>query len=128
MKKVLPLLLFVVSTASAQTMYKMQSPPIYDKDGTVYQLKQVFDHKPLTRDSINFLKESADYVKSIELYFKNKRGVKSYEAVVADVKVNSDGSVYVKPLNKFRSSWYKYTDANVKVGDTIWISREEAVN
>ena len=61
MKKVLAILAFTVSTASAQTMYKMESPMIYDEDGNQYQMRDVLDHKPTHQDSIEFDKAVKDY-------------------------------------------------------------------
>ena len=54
MKKVITILALVTSTASAQTMYKMQSVPIYDSLGNQYQLREVFDHLPTSQDTIEF--------------------------------------------------------------------------
>lgn len=127
MKKVLAILAFVVSTASAQTMYKMESLPIYDEDGNLYQMREVLDHLPTKQDSIDFDKSVKKYCIEINLANKRRRGVKLYQAVVADVRVSKKGSIAIRPAAKFKSPWYRYYDDKVKIGDTIWISREDAI-
>jgi len=127
MEKLLAILLLTVTTASAQTMYKMKSIAIYDSLGNQYQLQQVLDHLPTKEDSITFDNEAKKYVADILRVHKEKRGVRSYQAVVAEVRISKNGHVAIKPITKFRSPWYRYNDPNVKVGDTIWISREDAI-
>ena len=127
MKKLLVLLTLATSSVSAQTMYKMESVIIYDSLGNQYQMRQVLDHLPTKEDSIAFNRDAKKYVAEISRVHKQKRGEKLYQAVVAEVSVSKNGHVSIRPVTKFRSSWYRYNDPNVKVGDTIWISREDAI-
>ena len=126
-KKLLLVLAIGVSSASAQTMYKMESPAIYDEDGQMYQMRQVIDHLPTHDDSVDFEKAVKSYCLQIDRARKLRAGVKQYQAVVAEVRINKKGHVAVRPVTKFRSPWYRYYDTNVKVGDTIWISREDSI-
>ena len=128
MKKLLTILVLATSTASAQTMYKMECIPIYDEDGNLYQMRQVYDHLPTKQDSIDFEKSAKKYMIEIDQAHKASKGIKTYQAVVAEVRVDKKGNVAIRPTSKFRASWYRYYDENVKVGDTIWISKEEAIN
>ena len=128
MKKLLTILLLATTTmVKAQQMYKMESVVIYDSVGNQYQLREVLDHLPTAEDSVRFQRDARKYVAEISRVHKEKRGVKLYQAIVAEVRVNKSGSVSIKPVTKFRSPWYRYNDPNVKVGDTIWISREDAI-
>lgn len=127
MKKLITILAIGISTAHSQTMYKMESPLIYDEDGNQYQMRQVLDHLPTQQDSLEFKKSVNKYLAEINVALKHKRGVKQYKAVVSEVRVFKSGHVAIKPITKFRSPWYRYPDPNVKVGDTIWISREDAI-
>ena len=127
MKKALVILAFVTSTASAQTMYKMQSPPIYDSLGNMYQMREVFNHLPTHDDSVEFDKAVKSYCIQIDRALKHRKGVKQYQAIVSEVRVSKNGHIAIKPTTKFKSPWYRYNDPNVKVGDTIWISREDAI-
>ena len=127
MKKLITILAIGVSTAHSQTMYKMQSPPIYDSLGNMYQLREVLDHYPTKQDSINFEKAVKSYCIEIDRALKHRRNVKQYRAVVAEVRIGKKGHAAIRPITKFRSPWYRYPDPNVKVGDTIWISREDAI-
>ena len=127
MKKLIAILAIGVSTAHSQTMYKMQSPPIYDEDGQMYQMRQVLDHLPTPQDSADFEKAVRKYLVDINIAFRNRHNVKQYQAVVAEVRINKKGHVAIKPTSRFKSPWYRYPDPNVKVGDTIWISREDAI-
>jgi hypothetical protein len=127
MKKVIAILMFVTSTASAQTMYKMQSVPIYDSLGNQYQMRETFDHLPTSQDTIEFNKATMSYCRQIDRALKLRAGVKQYQAVVSEVRISKNGNVAVRPTTKFKSPWYRYSDPNVKVGDTIWISREDAI-
>jgi len=126
MKKILAILTFTVSTASAQTMYTMQSPPIYDEDGNMYQMRDVMDHLPTHEDSVAFEKAVKKYCIEIDKARKSRLGIKQYEAVIGEVRIDKDGNTVVKPTTKFKSEWYRYY-GNVKVGDTIIISREDAI-
>jgi hypothetical protein len=127
MKKTLAILAFVTSTASAQTMYKMESPPIYDEDGNQYQMRDILDHYPTKQDSIEFNKAVKSYCLQIDRARKLRMGVKQYQAIVSEVRISRNGHVAIKPTTRFKSPWYRYYDPNVKVGDTIWISREDTI-
>ena len=127
MKKLLAILAFAVSSASAQTMYKMESVIIYDSLGNQYQMRQVLDHLPTRQDSVEFDIASKRYVSEISRVHKQNRGEKLYQAIVSEVRIGKNGRVAIRPVSKFRSPWYRYNDANVKVGDTIWISRQDAI-
>lgn len=127
MKKILTLALVTISTgAFSQTMYKMESIPVYDSLGNVYQTRQVFDHLPTREDSIQFQREASSYVAQMTRAHKQGRREVSHRAVVAEVRIHN-GKVVIKPTSKFRSPWYRYFDPSVKVGDTIWISRQDAI-
>lgn len=127
MKRVLAILALTVSTASAQTMYKMESIPIYDEDGNLYQMRQVIDHLPTHDDTIEFDKSVKEYLVEIYKARRLKMGIKQYEAIVSEVKTDKNNNLVVKPKGKFKSTWYKCYDGSVKVGDTILISREDAI-
>lgn len=126
MKRALSILAFFASSAKAQTMYKMESIPVYDSVGNVYQTRQVFDHLPTKEDSVRFEREARSYVAQMTREHRQGRGVVSHKAVVAEVRTHN-GRTMIKPTTKFRSPWYRYFDSNVKVGDTIWISRQDAI-
>jgi nickel-dependent lactate racemase len=128
MKKILTLALLAISIgASSQKMYTMQSPPIYDQDGTVYQVRQVLDHLPTHNDTLEFDKSIKKYCIEINRANNQKRGVRQYQTIVAEVRISKKGHVAIKPTTRFKSPWYRYYDETVKVGDTIWISREDAI-
>jgi hypothetical protein len=127
MKKLTLLLSIISINASAQTMYKMESLPIYDEDGNVYQMRQVFDHLPTSEDSAIFKKDTKNYMVEIDRARKEKMGNKSYQAIVADVRSDKQGNIVIKPNSKFKSSWYRCWDKEVKIGDTIWISKDDAI-
>jgi hypothetical protein len=128
MKKILTLTLLAISTgAFSQTMYKMESIPIYDSLGNQYQMRETFDHLPTSQDTIEFNKATISYCKQIDRALKLRAGARQYQAVVAEVKISKNSHVAIKPTSKFKSPWYRYYDVNVKVGDTIWISREDAI-
>jgi len=128
MKKILTLALLAISIgAFSQTMYKMQSVPIYDSLGNQYQMRETFDHLPTSQDTIEFNKATISYCKQIDRALKLRAGARQYQAVVAEVRISKKGHVAIRPVTKFRSPWYRYHDENVKVGDIIWISREDAI-
>ena len=127
MKKLITILAIGVSTAHSQTMYKMQSPAIYDEDGQAYQMREVFDHLPTSQDSLDFEKAVKKYLTEINYAFRQRHNLKQYRAVVAEVKIGKNGHAAIKPTTKFKSPWYRYPNPNVKVGDTIWISRQDAI-
>ena len=128
MKKIITtaVVMLAIINANAQTMYKMESPMIYDEDGNVYQMRDVLDHKPTHEDSVTFDKAVKDYYKQINKNRNLRLGVKSYEAIVGEIKIDKDGNKVFKPTTKFKSEWYRYY-GNVKVGDTITITKEDAI-
>jgi hypothetical protein len=128
MKKILSTAIVTLAliNAKAQTMYKMESPAIFDEDGNMYQMRDVLDHKPTHEDSVAFDKAVKEYIKQIDKARKLRLGIKQYEAVVGEVRIDKDGNTVVKPTAKFKSEWYRYY-GNVKVGDTIVITREDAI-
>ena len=77
--------------------------------------------------SISFQNEAKRYIADILKAHKHRRGEKLYQAIVSEVRISKNGYVSIRPITKFRSPWYRYNDPNVKVGDTIWISREDAI-
>lgn len=116
----------ILMSAKAQTMYKMESPMIYDEDGNVYQMRDVLDHLPTHQDSIDFDKAVKDYCKQINKNRNLRLGIKQYEAIVGEIRIDKDGNKVFKPTVKFKSEWYRYY-GNVKVGDTITITKEDAI-
>ena len=115
--------MLLVANANCQSMYKMESLPIYDYDGNLYQLRQVFDHIPTHTDTIEFNRDMNKYIYDLD---KAKNKSKQYKAIVSQVKTYKDQTI-IKPNSKFKSDWYIYYDSNVKVGDTIFISKEDAI-
>lgn len=127
MKKLMVILAIGISSASAQTMYKLESVPIYDSLGNQYMIRSVYDHLPTTKDSADFLKESNDYVFTTLRSLKKQEETKLYTVKVAQVRYDKNGNAQIKPTEKFRSEWYKCSDKSVKVGDSILITRKDAV-
>ena len=127
---IIAILILLVANANSQSMYKMEILPIYDEEGNLYQLRQVFDHIPTNADTIEFSKDVKNYMselnKAKKLIEKAQKS-KQYKAVVSEIKKDKEGNTVIKPNNKFKSDWYKCYDVNVKIGDTIFISKEEAI-
>ena len=116
----------ILMSAKAQTMYKMESPLIYDEDGNQYQMRDVLDHKPTHDDSVKFDKAVKEYLKQINQARNLRLGVKQYEATVSEIRIDKDGNKVFKPTEKYKSEWYRYY-GDVKVGDTITITKEDAI-
>jgi hypothetical protein len=127
MKKILVILAIGVSSASAQTMYKLESIPVYDEEGNVYQMRSVYDHLPTSADSAEFFAASRTYVYTTSKELKKEQGAKFYTIKVGQIKYDTNGNLLVKPTEKFRSEWYRCQDKKVKVGDTILITKDDAV-
>jgi len=127
MKKLLIILAIGISSASAQTMYKLESVPIYDSLGNQYMIRSVYDHLPTSKDSADFLRESNDYVFTTLNSLKKQEETKLFTIRVAQVRYDKNGNVQIKPSDKFRSEWYRCSDKSVKVGDSVLISRKDAV-
>jgi len=127
MKKLITILAIGISTAHSQTIYKMESPLIYDEDGNQYQMRDVLDHEPTHDDSVAFSKSVKEYLKQIDQARKLSLGIKSYEAIVSEIRIDKDGNKVFKPTVKFKSVWYRYY-GNVKAGDTITITKEDAID
>lgn len=51
----------------------------------------------------------------------------TYPVIVADVRINKKGRASIKPCSRRREPWYRYSDANVKIGDTIWVSNNDRI-
>lgn len=128
MKKIVTTATVVLAliSAKAQTMYKMESPMIYDEDGNQYQMRNVLDHLPTKQDSIDFDKAVKDYCKQIGKARNLRLGIKTYEAIVSEIRIDKDGNKVFKPTEKYKSEWYRYY-GNIKVGDTITITKEDAI-
>ena len=128
MKKIVTTAAVVLAlmSAKAQTMYKMESPAIFDEDGNMYQMRDVLDHKPTHEDSVAFDKAVKKYCIEIDKARKLRLGIKQYEAIVGEVRIDKNGNTVVKPTTKFKSEWYIHY-GDVKVGDTIMITKEDAI-
>lgn len=126
MKKLLLILCIGIGSASAQTMYKLESIPVYDEEGNVYMMRSVYDHIPTSKDSAEFFASSRDYVYTTRRELKKEEGTKLYRIKVAQIKYNTKGDMLVKPTEKFRSEWYRCHDKSVRVGDSILITRDDA--
>ena len=128
MKKIVTTAAVVLAliNAKSQTMYKMESPFIYDEDGNQYQMRDVLDHKPTHEDSVAFDKAVKKYCIEIDKARKLRLGIKQYEAIVGEVRIDKNGNTVVKPTTKFKSEWYIHY-GDVKVGDTIMITKEDAI-
>ena len=128
MKKIITTaaVMLAIINANAQTMYKMESPLIYDEDGNQYQMRNVLDHLPTKQDSIEFEKAVKDYCKQINKNRNLRLGIKQYEAIVSEIRIDKDGNKVFKPIEKYKSEWYRYY-GNVKVGDVITITKEDAI-
>ena len=127
MKKLLVILSIGISSASAQTMYKLQSVPIYDSLGNQYMMTSVYDHLPTSKDSADFFKESSEYVFTTKKALRKNETTKGYSVRVAEVKYDKDGNALIRPDTKFRSQWYRCDNKNIKVGDSTLITREQAI-
>jgi hypothetical protein len=128
MKKILTTAIVTLAliNAKSQTIYKMESPAIFDEDGQMYQMRQVLDHLPTHEDSIDFDKAVKKYCIEIDKARKVRLDIKQYEAVVSEVRIDKNGNTVVKPTVKFKSEWYIHY-GDVKVGDTITITKEDAI-
>ena len=128
MKKILSTAIVTLAliNAKSQTMYQMESPLIYDEDGNQYQMRDVLDHKPTHEDSVDFDKAVKKYCIEIDKARKVRLDIKQYEAIVGEIRIDKDGNKVFKPTVKFKSEWYRYY-GNVKVGDTITITKEDAI-
>ena len=126
MKKLLLILCIGISSASAQTMYKLESIPVYDSLGNVYMMRSVYDHVPTSQDSAEFFAASRTYVYTTSRELKKEQGTKFYTIKVAQIRYDSDGNALVKPTEKFRSEWYRSHNKKVKIGDTILVTRDDA--
>ena len=127
MKKLLVILAVGLSSASAQTMYKLECIPVYDSVGNVYISRSVYDHIPTSQDSSEFYKACNQYIRQTDNALKNKRYEKKYTVKVAEIKIDKNGNISIKPTVRYKSEWYRCDDKTIKVGDSIIITRQDAV-
>lgn len=125
MKKLLVILAIGLSSASAQTMYKLECIPVYDSLGNVYITRSVYDHIPTSQDSAEFYKDCNRYIRDIDA--RLNKDVKKYTVRVAEIKTDKNGNILIKPTEKYKSEWYKCDDKTIKVGDSVIITRKDAV-
>lgn len=127
MKKLLVILAIGFSSASAQTMYKLECIPVYDSLGNVYITRSVYDHIPTAQDSADFYKGCNQYIKEIDNALRNKNTEKKYTVKVGEIKTDKNGNILIKPTEKYKSEWYRCYDKTIKVGDSIIITRKDDV-
>lgn len=121
--KQLLILMFVTSSVSAQT-YKLESRPIYDESGQSYQYRQVYGHIPTHNDSIEFKQAANEYTLYINRALLGD--AIQYTAEVAEIKY-INGVLAIKPSGKFKSAWYRCNDKSIKVGDSVTITKNDAI-
>lgn len=111
------------ATAQSRDVYTIRSIPHYDSLGnqTIYQKE--YDHVPTKQDSIDFGYRIDVWSVSKP---KRRRGA-FYRVIVADIRRTKHGNAIIKPCANFNTPWFRYPFSDVKIGDTVYITRNEAI-
>ena len=109
--------------AQSRDVYTIRSIPYYDSLGnqTIYQKE--YDHVTTKQDSIDFGYRIDVWSVSKP---RHRRGA-FYRVIVADLRRTKRGHVIIKPCANFNTPWFKYPFSDVKIGDTVYITRSEAM-
>jgi len=133
MKLILTTIVAILTTVivlgqSTKDTFNLTSPLYLDSLGNIFITRQVYDHVPTLKDSLDF-QEGTKMI--MNLYFRdhsmgtpNKvtRKRNMYPVVVEAIRGTKKGATIIRPYSKHKLPWYRYPFANVKIGDTIWVT------